>query len=154
MIIKNELGTQIYRSNNALIVITMLYKPVVGLLVFIEVTLMITSYQSSSVSSDILCCICFVVLTPEWLKSCPSASFSLDWWRADSQTRVKRNCLSYFPLYTLCFHLSEPTATPRKDSAMFACSLCVSNSQRQGWTWYFKQHISAFMYWVPGNFSK
>lgn len=53
IIIKNELGIQIYRYDNALIVISTLYKPVVGLLVFIEVTLMIKSYQSSSMFSDI-----------------------------------------------------------------------------------------------------
>ncbi len=60
----------------------------------------------------------------------PLRPFLLDW----RQDELKEMVKSYFPFYTLCFHLSEPEVTPRKDSAMFACSLCVSNSQRQGWT--------------------
>lgn len=128
--------------NYALIVINMLYNPVAGLVVFIDIILMLIQSNILSVihcvlrySLDRILLFCGVYYRISvYRKTISQRPFLLDWRQEESLTRVKRNCLSYFSFYTLCFHLSEPTATPRKDSAMFACSLCVSNSQRQGWT--------------------
>ena len=66
--------------------------------------------------------------------------------------RVERKNVNFIFLLHFVLISCLTKASPRKNSAVFACSLCVSNSPRQGWTWCFKQHISAFMYWVPGNF--